>query len=179
LAPTALEIDAAAKVDLTYIGNQNIPSLKIGVDVKAPGVYGSSSSPAPLANQDDVHFAGEGTVTVGGSTGFTGWADANAPGQAADLDHDNDGVENGVEYFMGESGSSFTAMPGLDGTNKVTWTMDSCYFGTYEVQTSTDLATWTNVNPRPLPSGGNLSYTLPPGAPGGKSFLRLLVTPTP
>jgi autotransporter-associated beta strand protein len=179
LAPTALEIDAAAKVDLTYTGNQNIPSLKIGVDVKAPGVYGSSSSPAPLANQDDVHFAGEGTVTVGGSTGFTGWADANAPGQAADLDHDNDGVENGVEYFMGESGSSFTAMPGLDGTNKVTWTMDSCYFGTYEVQTSTDLATWTNVNPRPLPSGGNLSYTLPPGAPGGKSFLRLLVTPTP
>jgi autotransporter-associated beta strand protein len=179
LAPTALEIDAAAKVDLTYTGNQNIPSLKIGVDVKAPGVYGSSSSPAPPANQDDVHFAGEGTVTVGGSTGFTSWADANAPGQAPDEDHDNDGVENGVEYFMGESGSSSTAMPGLDGTNMVTWTMDSCYFGTYEVQTSTDLATWTNVTPRPLPSGGSLSYTLPTGASGGKSFVRLLVTPTP
>ena len=51
--------------------------------------------------------------------------------------------------------------------------------GTYEVQTSPDLATWTNVDPRPVPSGGTLSYTLPPGAPGGKSFVRLLVTPTP
>lgn len=179
LAPTALEIDAAAKVDLAYTGNRNIPSLKIGVDVKAPGVYGSSSSPAPLANQDDVHFAGTGTVTVGGSTGYTAWADANAPGQAADLDHDNDGVENGLEYFMGQTGSSFTAMPGLDGTNKVTWTMDSCYIGTYEVQTSTDLATWTNVDLRPLPSAGNLSYTLPNDVEGGKNFVRLLAEPTP
>jgi autotransporter-associated beta strand protein len=179
VAPTALEIDAAAKVDLTYTGNRNIPSLKIGVNVKAPGVYGSSSSPAPLANQDDIHFAGTGTVTVGGSTGFTSWADANAPGQTPAQDHDNDGVKNGVEYFMGETGSSFTAMPGLDGTNTVTWTMDKSYIGTYEVQTSTDLATWANVAPRPVPSGGGLSYTLQPGAPGGKSFLRLLVTPTP
>lgn len=179
LAPTALEIDAAAKVDLAYTGNRNIPSLKIGVDVKALGVYGSSSSPAPLANQDDVHFAGTGTVTVGGSTGYTAWADANAPGQAADLDHDNDGVENGLEYFMGQTGSSFTAMPGLDGTNKVTWTMDSCYIGTYEVQTSTDLATWTNVDLRPLPSAGNLSYTLPNDVEGGKNFVRLLAEPTP
>jgi len=27
--------------------------------------------------------------------------------------------------------------------------------------------------------GGFLTYTLPPGAPGGKSFVRLLVTPAP
>ena len=53
-------------------------------------------------------------------------------------------VENGIEYFMGETGSSFTAMPGLDATNKVTWTMDPDYLGTYEVQTSPDLASWTN-----------------------------------
>ena len=180
LAPTALEIDAAAKVDLTSTGNQNIPSLKIGVDVKAPGVYGSSSSPAPLANQDDVHFAGEGTVTVGGSSGFTSWASANdATGQTPQQDHDNDGVENGIEYFMGETGSSFTAMPGLDATNTISWPISPTYAGTYEVQTSTDLAIWTNVDPRPLPSGGTLSYTLPADEPGGKSFVRLLVTPTP
>jgi hypothetical protein len=35
------------------------------------------------------------------------------------------------------------------------------------------------VDPQPTASGGTLSYTLPPGAPGGKSFVRLLVTPTP
>jgi hypothetical protein len=57
--------------------------------------------------------------------------------------------------------------------------MDAAYAGTYEVQTSPDLVTWTNVVPRPVPSGGSLSYTLPADAPGGKSFVRLLVTPTP
>jgi hypothetical protein len=111
--------------------------------------------------------------------GFAAWAAANAPGQTAEQDHDNDGVENGIEYFMGETGSSFTPMPGLDGDNKVSWPASAAYVGTYEVQTSTDLATWTNVDPRPAPSGGLLEYTLPPGALGGKSFVRLLVTPAP
>ena len=109
---------------------------------------------------------------------FTSWADANnATGQTPDQDHDNDGVENGIEYFMGETGSSFTAMPGLDGTNTVTWPMDPAYNGTYEVQTSPDLGTWTNVDLRPTPAGGNLSYTLTSGL--GKNFVRLLVTPAP
>jgi autotransporter-associated beta strand protein len=180
MAPTPLEIDAAAKVDLAYIGNRNIPKLKIGVNVKRPGVYGSSSSPAPLANQDDVHFAGTGTVTVDGSSGFTSWANANnATGQTPGQDHDKDGVQNGIEYFMGQTGSSLTAMPGLDGTNTVTWPMDPAYNGTYEVQTSPDFAIWTNVVPKPVPSGGSVRYTIPTGVLGGKSFVRLLVTPMP
>jgi hypothetical protein len=114
---------------------------------------------------------------VAATTGFSAWATANAPGQTADQDHDNDGVKNGIEYFMGQSGSSFTAMPGLDATNTVTWAMDPAYVGTYEVQTSSNLGTWTNVTPRPVPAGGNLSYLLPPGL--GIQFVRLLVTPTP
>jgi hypothetical protein len=115
-------------------------------------------------------------VVAPGNT-FTAWTDANgATGQSPDQDHDNDGVENGIEYFMGETGSSFTALPGLDGTNTVTWTMDPAYDGTYEVQTSPDLGTWTNVDPRPVPVEGNLSYLLPSGL--GKQFVRLLVKPT-
>jgi hypothetical protein len=113
------------------------------------------------------------------ASGYGTWAAANAGGQTADQDYDNDGVENGIEYFMGQTGSTFTAMPGLDGDNTVTWPMDPAYAGTYEVQTSPDLANWMNVDPKPMPSGGSLSYTLPTGAPGGKSFVRLLVTPTP
>ena len=117
------------------------------------------------------------TVSTGG---FGAWASANgATGQTAQQDHDNDGVDNGVEFFMGESGSSFTANPSLNASNEISWPASAAYVGTYEVQTSPDLATWTNVDPRPVPSGGTLSYTLPPGAPGGKSFVRLLVTPTP
>ena len=112
--------------------------------------------------------------------GFGTWADANgATGQTPDQDHDNDCVQNGIEYFMGQTGSSFTPMPGLDETNTVSWPMDPTFSGTYEVQTSTDLDTWTNVDPRPSPVAGILSYTLPLGAPGGMSFVRLLVTPTP
>jgi hypothetical protein len=124
---------------------------------------------------DDVKL--EKTSAPAGS--FTAWAATNAPGQTPEQDYDNDGVENGVEYFMGQTGSSFTALPGLDASNKVTWTMDPAYQGTYEVQTSSDLVNWMNVAPKPVPSGGTLSYTLPTGVPGGKSFVRLLVTPAP
>ena len=179
LAPTALEIDAAAKVNLNYTGAKEVASLTLGGVAKtASGTYGSVQSGA--AFQDDTYFAGTGMVRVGGSTSFTTWASTNgATGQTPEQDHDNDGVQNGIEHFMGLTGSSFTAMPGLDATNKVSWTMDTTYQGTYEVQTSPDLATWTNVDPRPLPSGGTLSYTLPADEPGGRSFVRLLVTPTP
>ncbi len=112
------------------------------------------------------------------TSGFSAWANANnASNQTADQDHDNDGVKNGIEYFMGQTGSSFTALPALDGTNTITWPMDPAYLGTYEVQTSPNLSDWTNVTPRPVPSGGNLSYLLPTGL--GKRFVRLLVTPTP
>jgi hypothetical protein len=55
--------------------------------------------------------------------------------------------------------------------------MDPAYQGTYEVQTSPDLVNWTDVDPRPFPSGGSLSYLLPTGL--GKQFVRLLVTPAP
>ena len=153
---------------------------------------------------EDVVPDGSGNITVNGSAitgepydirlalngfqlvesaatgGFDDWADANgATGQTPQQDHDNDGVRNGVEFFMGETGSSFTANPSLDATNTISWPASAAYQGTYEVQTSTDLDTWTPAATQPTPSGGFLSYTLPPGAPGGKSFVRLLVTPTP
>ena len=113
------------------------------------------------------------------SSGFTIWAAANAGGQTAGEDFDNDGVENGVEFFMGETGSSFTSNPSLNASNVITWPASAAYQGTYEVQTSPDLVNWTPAATQPTPSGGFLTYTLPPGAPGGKSFVRLLVTPTP
>ena len=117
-------------------------------------------------------------VEVVAANDYNAWATTNGA-TTPDQDHDNDGVENGVEYFMGQTGSSFTAMNGLDATNTIIWPASATYEGTYEVQTSPDLVTWTNVSPKPVPSGGNLSYLLPPGASGGKSFVRLLVTPAP
>ena len=118
------------------------------------------------------------SVTTGGGPtpgSFADWALTNAPGQDPSQDKNNDGVQNGVAYFMGVTG--LATNPGPDASNTVTWPMSATYQGTFVVQTSTDLGTWTPADPQPTPSGGNLTYTLPPNAPGGKSFVRLLVTP--
>ncbi|MEN8775220.1 MAG: autotransporter-associated beta strand repeat-containing protein [Akkermansiaceae bacterium] len=51
---------------VTVEGDETVGNLYIGGVRKAPGVYGSSFSSAPPANQDDVNFLGAGTVTVVG-----------------------------------------------------------------------------------------------------------------
>ena len=155
----------------------------------APGIYtlvtatgGISYTSLPTANLPagwaaTVSISGNNLlldVTSAGNS-YSAWAGTNAPGQTPGQDYDNDGVENGIEYFMGQTGSSFTAMPGLDGTNKVTWTKDPNYIGTWQVQTSPDLSTWTDVVA--TDNTTSVSYTLPAGA--GKLFVRLLVTPAP
>ena len=167
LGSGALSVSVSATLNLNYAGDHAVASLTLAGVLMPSGTYGSSDPSGRIS--------GTGTVTV--ASGFSGWASTNAPGQTPGQDYDNDGVDNGMEYFMGETGSAFTAMPGLDETNTVTWTMDPAYVGTYEVQTSPDLSTWTNVDPRPLPVDGNLSYTLPPSL--GTRFVRLLVTPAP
>jgi hypothetical protein len=79
---------------------------------------------------------------------YADWAATNAGGQTAELDWDNDGVTNGVEFFM-NAAPGFTANPGLV-DNTVTWTNGgnipiSEYPSQFEVQTSTDLANWSAV----------------------------------
>ncbi len=112
--------------------------------------------------------------------GYADWADDNAGGQTADLDFDNDGVPNGVEYFM-NAAAGFTANPALVG-GTVTWTnggnIPSGEYGTtFVVQTSTNLSSWTDVlisDPNLSNTAGSVSYT--PTAPA-PFFVRLLVTP--
>jgi autotransporter-associated beta strand protein len=113
------------------------------------------------------------TVTKGG---YESWKTANAGGEAADLDYDKDGVSNGVEFFMGETGTTFTPNPSVvDG--KVSWPYDPNTAGTgmtYKVTTSTNLVSWDPVDPQPVPAAGKLEYTLPTGNPA--RFVRLEVT---
>jgi hypothetical protein len=107
--------------------------------------------------------------------GFGNWASANAPGQTASQDHDGDGVPNGVEYFMGESGSSFTTNPQpVDGT--ITWPRNPNATGlTFKVLSSTDLVTWNDVTlSANTTDPASVSYTLPNN--GAKRFARLEVT---
>lgn len=118
-----------------------------------------------------------GTLTVS-LAGYLAWADANAPGQSPGMDHDSDGVPNGVEYFMGLTGNAFTANPGPDAGRKIVWPKGASYGGTYGtdyvVQTSTDLGSWTDVPAGQVTDGASLEYTIPNDGPA--RFARLKVT---
>ena len=67
LGSGALDIASGAKVQLDFIGTQQVAALTFnGGATQANGTYGSSLSAA--THKDDVHFAGTGTLTVGVSS---------------------------------------------------------------------------------------------------------------
>ena len=115
----------------------------------------------------------------GGSTSLADWLLANAPGQTATDDHDGDGVANGVEFFMGQSGSGFTANP-APVNGKITWPKNPNAAVSYVVQTSTNLAAegqpggWTTAPGGVVDLGNAVEYTLPNN--GGSLFVRLKLT---
>jgi fibronectin-binding autotransporter adhesin len=119
-----------------------------------------------------------GTLSLSQGAGYASWAAVNAGGQDPDLDFDLDGVENGVEFFMGETGSTFTANPTVvttGGVRTVTWPKSASFNGSYKVETSETLVSWTNVTGSVVDNGSSVVYTLPTGSP--KIFVRLVVTP--
>jgi hypothetical protein len=161
--------------------------------------YTQVVAPTALGNAPTINYVGFGNAATGGaidnfsltvvavpgSSPYAGWATDNAGGQAANLDWDNDGVTNGVEFFM-HAVPGFTANPGLVG-NTVTWpnggNIPSSGYGTqFVVQTSNDLVTWDDVTEGDLDQNGtntasSLSYTLDPANNPAKQFVRLKVTP--
>jgi len=113
------------------------------------------------------------TLTANGATGgYTAWSVYNAGGQGPDLDNDKDGVSNGIEYFMGQTGSTFTANPSVI-AGKVTWPKSPSFVGSYAVKISTDLVNWTTATTGVVDNGNSVEYTIPTGNP--KHFVRLEV----
>lgn len=164
------------------MGNTEVVDrLFFGTEQQASGTYGATGSGA--THIDDAHFTGTGVLSVISDppARYAGWADLYAPGQTMDQDHDHDGVANGIEYFMGETGSTFTTNPAPEG-GTVTWPMGFDYAGVYgtdyEVQYSTDLIVWTKVNEgtgantATITPGNSVVYHMPTG---GRSFVRLVV----
>ncbi|MEO5912774.1 MAG: autotransporter-associated beta strand repeat-containing protein [Luteolibacter sp.] len=178
---STITIADGATLNLNTGTSDTVGALVLGVTtMTAPGTYGAVGN----ANADFTsdRITGSGLIELGAAAPYTTWANANgATTQTMDLDHDNDGVDNGIEYFMGQTGSTFTANPAAVG-GTITWPMGANYTGAYgtdyEVQYSTNLVIWTQA---PIGSGDN-TVVVTPGtsvvydAPtGGKSFVRLVV----
>lgn len=131
-------------------------------------------------------------VVIAGVSGYDAWKAATGATGAFDQDHDNDGVDNGTEFFLvgdasAPSSTGFTALPGVTntgGTLSVTWTKAATgYTGTYAtdfvVETSSTLSgAWTaaaiGVGADKVEiTGNNVKYTFPTGT---NNFARLKVT---
>jgi autotransporter-associated beta strand protein len=166
-----------------------VASLFFGAVQQAAGTWGSTSSTA--TNKNDTYFTGTGVINVVpfvAPSGFANWQSANSTAGGFGDDHDNDGVDNGVEWFLSGNAntSGFTALPAVtntDGTFSVTWTKSADYPGTYgtdfRVETSATLANpWTPATVGVGPgfveiTGNDVKFTF---AAGVKDFARLVVT---
>lgn len=119
-------------------------------------------------------------VSGGTPANYAGWLSANpiAGSQAANLDHDNDGVSNGIEYFMfgAVDTTRVDANPGIV-AGTVTWPHAGAVTS-WEVQVSNDLDHWDPAAAGEVDttsSPGNVIYTLPTVDP--RKFCRLMVIP--
>ncbi len=123
----------------------------------------------------DVPFATTG-FTLAGGTSYVAWAAANASNEGAGVDSDGDGVPNGVEYFMGEPGATFTPNPTVE-DGKISWRRSASASASYVVTTSTDLSHWEPATSGVKDLGSSIEFTLPTGPT--RIFVRLEVVPSP
>jgi hypothetical protein len=159
----------------------------------AAGTYAVTADyvPTDTTNYNTLTALAAGNFVIARS--YTSWATANGAGsQTMDQDHDQDGVPNGIEHFLGGNvqTTGYTALPGVnkaaDGKLSVTWTKSADFAGAYGtgyvIQTSDSLTgTWDDV---PATGGGvtvsgnDVIYTFPSSGPARK-FVRLKVMGAP
>lgn len=212
-ALTQAEIQAHTGYRLTYSGNGNdggtVPSASVigyasGDTVTVLGNTGSLTKTGFTYSGWNTQANGSGTTYQSGDTfaisadttlyakwtapGYASWQTLNgATGQGLNLDHDNDGVSNGIEYFIGGPNGNttgFTALPGVTneggGMLSVTYIHAADYLGIYGtdyvVEVSDTLGSWipapTGVT-FPVSPANSVKYTFPAGA---RNFARLNVT---
>ncbi len=129
----------------------------------------NATSTEEINTIDNVSF------TINTQGGYASWAHDYAGDGAPNEDYNNDGVANGVAFFMGMNG--LATNPGVV-AGKITWPYAN-EVASYEVQVSDNLSDWAPAAAEDiattLPPGGQVIYTLPTGA--AKKFCRLMVVP--
>jgi hypothetical protein len=155
-------------------------SIVVDFDSAASGA-GTFTATMTIHSNDPNRPAYEVTLTVEVLGAYATWADQWVGGQAQNLDYDNDGVANGVEYFMGNTTPGFTANPPIGSDRKVSWPKGATYTGTYgtdyrvETSATLDTSSWTFVPQANVAiDADSIDYTLP--VEGPKKFVRLVVT---
>lgn len=158
---STVSIAASAVLELAFSGIDTVDKFFINGVQQAAGDYTSARPSGTISGVGTLRVT---TGNIVRPPGYADWAAANAPGQNADMDHDNDGVQNGIEYFMGHSGSGFTINQTPDADGLVSWPMGSDYPGIYgidyAVQISPDLGAWSDVPESgvTIVSGVSVSY---------------------
>lgn len=153
----------------------------VGSTVNALGIAPGAAFTVTWVSDSNVGTAGSRRqiglsnilITSSIPVGYGDWKNTNAGGQDASEDFDKDGTPNGVEYFYGETGSTFTANPQpVNGV--ITFPRNAAATGvTYKVWKSADLVAWVDVTSATTVGTGGVSYMLPTGE--GKVFVRLEV----
>lgn len=174
-----------AQLRLSFTGSDTVDKLFIGTTQMPPGVYKATGSSANGIALPQLAGSGTLTVTSGPVASYAAWQLVHGITSAINADHDNDGVANGIEYFLhglGGNPSGPTTLPALvetDGTRRITWIMGAGYGGVYgtdfTVETSTSLTSpWTTESPGASVTitGSEVRYTFPSSA---RRFARLKV----
>jgi fibronectin-binding autotransporter adhesin len=158
-------------------------SLRFGTN--ASGL--TSTQLAKISAPGFTSFAldANGYLTASVAATFTNWQTSNGISGSFDADHDQDGVPNGIEYFLGGSSNTSgpTPLPAIantSGTLSITWSKASTYPGLYgtdfTIETSDTLTgTWTPelLGVNVTRNGNQFTYTFPVG--GTQRFVRLRV----
>ncbi len=191
--------DGTAKAATVSITSSSVPGGVLNVltggaaTQTAAGSYAVTANfvPTDAANYNTLIAQNAGNFVIAGS--YTSWATTNGAGsQTMNQDHDQDGVPNGIEHFLGGNvqTTGYTALPGVnkaaDGKLSVTWTKSADFAGAYGtgyvIQTADNPAgTWDDVpatGGAVTVSGNDVIYTFP--TPGSASkFVRLKVMGAP
>ena len=184
----------------TWTGTLNLTGTFVPGNGVDPGV-GTNSGSLRFANGNGLTAAQLSKITATGWTAFAldafgyltatpvvgdsylSWAASQVPpvsgGETGD--HDNDGVENLVEYALADGQER-----GVFSGNTITFSKRGAPYGsdlTYILETSETLSNpWTPVvthGPEVLGTNPTITYTLTPGPGKPKDFVRLRVVRNP